>query len=206
MTIDKNLAENEWIVVILAVSIIPLLSLLVGDAIISLYIEGADILIQMISERVLFVFAALSLYFLLRYLLIFNEKLHSFINTRECLLYIIQVLILLVFIQMIVDSNEPTTYTLIYLLLNYLIAWEEEFLYRGIVPSLLKNVIRINFLILIIQGLIFTFIAHIESTFIDNLIYRFPLSLFLYQIKVKFNSIYYPVTIHAVWNIFLSYI
>ncbi|WP_210617224.1 CPBP family intramembrane glutamic endopeptidase [Mammaliicoccus lentus] len=206
MTIDKNLAKNEWIVIILAVSIIPLLSLLVGDAIISLYIEGADILIQMFSERVLFVFTALSLYFLLRYLLIFNEKLHSFINTKECLLYIIQVLIILVFIQMIVDSNEPTTYTLIYLLLNYLIAWEEEFLYRGIVPSLLKNVIRINFLILIIQGLIFTFIAHIESTFIDNLIYRFPLSLVLYQIKVKFNSIYYPVTIHAVWNIFLSYV
>lgn len=198
--------KNEWLIIVLSVSIIPLLSLLIGDALISLYIEGVGILIQMICERILFALSALSLYFLLRYLSIFNEKLHLFINTREFYKYIIQVFIILIFIQLIISSDEKITYTLIYLLLNYLIAWEEEFIYRGLVPSLLKNLTKFHFLILILQGLIFTFIGHIESSFIDNLIYRFPLSLILYQIKIKFNSLYYPVSIHALWNIFLSYV
>lgn len=203
---EKKLTKSEWFIIVLSVSVIPLLSILIGDAIISLYIEGADILIQMICERILFAFSATSLFFLLRYLLILNQKLYFFINKKECFLYIIQISVILIFVQLYIDSDEKIIYTFVYLVLNYLIAWEEEFVYRGLVPSILKNITINNFYILILQGLIFTFIAHLESTFIDNLMYRFPLSLILYQVKIKFNSIFYPTSIHAIWNILLSYI
>lgn len=45
-----------------------------------------------------------------------------------------------------------------------------------------------------------------DGIILENLIYRVPISIVLYGIRSKTDSIFLPTTIHALWNIMLDFI
>ena len=60
--------------------------------------------------------------------------------------------------------------------------------------------------ICLLQGIIFSFLGHMEESILDNLLYRLPLSIVLFVIRDKTGNILVSKTIHTLWNIVLDFI
>lgn len=201
-----RLNKFEYLVILAGVVILPLMSLLLGGAMVAMFFEGAEMLEMMYGERTLFLIVALIVLYFLKKINIVNIQSNQYISLKATVMYIVQCLIITLVVFNYFDKEKGLYYIIFFIILNYLVAWEEEFVYRLLVPELLKKHINSHVVICFLQAIIFTFIAHQDGTFIENLIYRIPLALVLYVAREKTGSIFLPTSIHAVWNIGLEYL
>lgn len=203
---DSNLRKFEIIIVLISVAFFPLLSIMLGDAIIALLLDRAGMLKMMLGERILFAGTSLLLWWILEKGKLINIRVKQFISYKQVGLYIIQITLITIFVFLYTTDYNSIIYILFFILVNFIIAWEEEFVYRLLVPEILKKLCSNFFIICLIQSLIFSYLGHMDGIILENLIYRVPISIVLYGIRSKTDSIFLPTTIHALWNIMLDFI
>lgn len=203
---DSNLRKYEIIIVLISVAFFPLLSIMLGDAIIALLLDRAGMLKMMLGERILFAGTSLLLWWILEKGKLINIRVKQFISYKQVGLYIIQITLITIFVFLYTTDYNSIIYILFFILVNFIIAWEEEFVYRLLVPEILKKLCSNFFIICLIQSLIFSYLGHMDGIVLENLIYRVPISIVLYGIRSKTDSIFLPTTIHALWNIMLDFI
>ncbi|MGV3041740.1 CPBP family intramembrane glutamic endopeptidase [Staphylococcus rostri] len=200
-----KLNKFEILIMLLATAFLPLLSLMIGDAVTSLLFERVDLLGMMFAERLLFALVALlilNIYLKIRFI---DIKVEQVISIRQLIKYSLMIIVISYLVYKFLATNQIYVYILAYISLNFLIAWEEELVYRLMVPKIIEKLFNNILIICLIQSLIFSFIGHPEQTFFDNLVYRFPLGILLYYMKQKTGKIFLPTLAHAIWNIILSY-
>lgn len=203
---DSNLRKYEIIIVLISVAFFPLLSIMLGDAIIALLLDRAGMLKMMLGERILFAGTSLLLWWILEKGKLINIGVKQFISYKQVGLYILQITLITIFVFLYTTDYNSIIYILFFILVNFIIAWEEEFIYRLLVPEILKKLCSNFFIICLIQSLIFSYLGHMDGIILENLIYRVPISIVLYGIRSKTDSIFLPTTIHALWNIMLDFI
>ena len=203
---DSNLRKFEIIIVLISVAFFPLLSIMLGDAIIALLLDRAGMLKMMLGERILFAGTSLLLWWILEKGKLINIRVKQFISYKQVGLYILQITLITIFVFLYTTDYNSIIYILFFILVNFIIAWEEEFVYRLLVPEILKKLCSNFFIICLIQSLIFSYLGHMDGFILENLIYRVPISIVLYGIRSKTDSIFLPTTIHALWNIMLDFI
>lgn len=203
---DSNLRKFEIIIVLISVAFFPLLSIMLGDAIIALLLDRAGMLKMMLEERILFAGTSLLLWWILEKGKLINIRVKQFISYKQVGLYILQITLITIFVFLYTTDYNSIIYILFFILVNFIIAWEEEFVYRLLVPEILKKLCSNFFIICLIQSLIFSYLGHMDGIILENLIYRVPISIVLYGIRSKTDSIFLPTTIHALWNIMLDFI
>lgn len=203
---DSNLRKFEIIIVLISVAFFPLLSIMLGDAIIALLLDRAGMLKMMLGERILFAGTSLLLWWILEKGKLINIRVKQFISYKQVGLYILQITLITIFVFLYTTDYSSIIYILFFILVNFIIAWEEEFVYRLLVPEILKKLCSNFFIICLIQSLIFSYLGHMDGIILENLIYRVPISIVLYGIRSKTDSIFLPTTIHALWNIMLDFI
>ena len=203
---DSNLRKFEIIIVLISVAFFPLLSIMLGDAIIALLLDRAGMLKMMLGERILFAGTSLLLWWILEKGKLINIRIKQFISYKQVGLYILQITLITIFVFLYTTDYNSIIYILFFILVNFIIAWEEEFVYRLLVPEILKKLCSNFFIICLIQSLIFSYLGHMDGIILENLIYRVPISIVLYGIRSKTDSIFLPTTIHALWNIMLDFI
>ena len=203
---DSNLRKFEIIIVLISVAFFPLLSIMLGDAIIALLLDRAGMLKMMLGERILFAGTLLLLWWILEKGKLINIRVKQFISYKQVGLYILQITLITIFVFLYTTDYNSIIYILFFILVNFIIAWEEEFVYRLLVPEILKKLCSNFFIICLIQSLIFSYLGHMDGIILENLIYRVPISIVLYGIRSKTDSIFLPTTIHALWNIMLDFI
>lgn len=203
---EEKLSFLEYILLIISIAIVPLCFILVGDALVSMIWPHPEMLFQMYAERILFMTVSLGVYSFLRKSQIINLKTKNISFVEHIIVYMVQILLIFMFIRVFLNINEDSVYLVLFIMLNYLIAWEEEFVYRLMIPNLLQKVFSSNIIIFFLQAIIFSYIGHIGSSFADNLIYRFSFSFLLYYLRCKTGNIICSTSLHALWNIFLNYI
>lgn len=203
---DSNLRKYEIIIVLISVAFFPLLSIMLGDAIIALLLDRAGMLKMMLGERILFAGTSLLLWWILEKGKLINIRVKQFISYKQVGLYIFQITLITIFVFLYTTDYNSIIYILFFILVNFIIAWEEEFIYRLLVPEILKKLCSNFFIICLIQSLIFSYLGHMDGIILENLIYRVPISIVLYGIRSKTDSIFLPTTIHALWNIMLDFI
>jgi membrane protein len=203
---DSNLRKFEIIIVLISVAFFPLLSIMLGDAIIALLLDRAGMLKMMLGERILFAGTSLLLWWILEKGKLINIRIKQFISYKQVGLYILQITLITIFVFLYTTDYNSIIYILFFILVNFIIAWEEEFVYRLLVPEILKKLCSNFFIICLIQSLIFSYLGHMDGIILENLIYRVPISIVLYGIRSKTDSIFLPTIIHALWNIMLDFI
>ena len=203
---DSNLRKFEIIIVLISVAFFPLLSIMLGDAIIALLLDRAGMLKMMLGERILFAGTSLLLWWILEKGKLINIRVKQFISYKQVGLYILQITLITIFVFLYTTDYNSIIYILFFILVNFILAWEEEFVYRLLVPEILKKLCSNFFIICLIQSLIFSYLGHMDGIILENLIYRVPISIVLYGIRSKTDSIFLPTTIHALWNIMLDFI
>lgn len=203
---DSNLRKFEIIIVLISVAFFPLLSIMLGDAIIALLLDRAGMLKMMLGERILFAGTSLLLWWILEKGKLINMRVKQFISYKQVGLYILQITLITIFVFLYTTDYNSIIYILFFILVNFIIAWEEEFVYRLLVPEIIKKLCSNFFIICLIQSLIFSYLGHMDGIILENLIYRVPISIVLYVIRSKTDSIFLPTTIHALWNIMLDFI
>ena len=203
---DSNLRKFEIIIVLISVAFFPLLSIMLGDAIIALLLDRAGMLKMMLGERILFAGTSLLLWWILEKGKLINIRVKQFISYKQVGLYILQITLITIFVFLYTTDYNSIIYILFFILVNFIIAWEEEFVYRLLVPEILKKLCSNFFIICLIQSLIFSYLGHMDGIILEKLIYRVPISIVLYGIRSKTDSIFLPTTIHALWNIMLDFI
>jgi membrane protein len=203
---DSNLRKFEIIIVLISVAFFPLLSIMLGDAIIALLLDRAGMLKMMLGERILFAGTSLLLWWILEKGKLINIRVKQFISYKQVGLYILQITLITIFVFLYTTDYNSIIYILFFILVNFIIAWEEEFVYRLLVPEIIKKLCSNFFIICLIQSLIFSYLGHMDGIILENLIYRVPISIVLYVIRSKTDSIFLPTTIHALWNIMLDFI
>lgn len=203
---DSNLRKFEIIIVLISVAFFPLLSIMLGDAIIALLLDRAGMLKMMLGERILFAGTSLLLWWILEKGKLINIRVKQFISYKQVGLYILQITLITIFVFLYTTDYNSIIYILFFILVNFIIAWEEEFVYRLLVPEILKKLCSNFFIICLIQSLIFSYLGHMDGIILENLIYRVPISIVLYGIRSKTDSIFLPTIIHALWNIMLDFI
>ena len=203
---DSNLRKFEIIIVLISVAFFPLLSIMLGDAIIALLLDRAGMLKMMLGERILFAGTSLLLWWILEKGKLINIRVKQFISYKQVGLYILQITLITIFVFLYTTDYNSIIYILFFILVNFIIAWEEEFVYRLLIPEILKKLCSNFFIICLIQSLIFSYLGHMDGIILENLIYRVPISIVLYGIRSKTDSIFLPTIIHALWNIMLDFI
>lgn len=99
-------------------------------------------------------------------------------------------------------SNEPMF--LYVVIINFIvIAFVEEFFFRGYVQQRLLRILG-PVASITISSALFAFILHSNMSFTDNLIYRMPVGLILGFIAYKSQSIWPAVNLHYGYNVLLS--
>ena len=161
---------------------------------------------MMLGERILFAGTSLLLWWILEKGKLINIRVKQFISYKQVGLYILQITLITIFVFLYTTDYNSIIYILFFILVNFIIAWEEEFVYRLLVPEILKKLCSNFFIICLIQSLIFSYLGHMDGIILENLIYRVPISIVLYGIRSKTDSIFLPTTIHALWNIMLDFI
>lgn len=114
------------------------------------------------------------------------------------------IVVILALISILLSSFGNVSERAIVILHFILIGYSEEILYRMIILDKMKSSYTILGSILI-TSLIFAFISHISEPFLDNLIIRFPLGIILAFLRIKFNNIWLPTIIHALYNVLVSF-
>lgn len=203
---DSNLRKFEIIIVLISVAFFPLLSIMLGDAIIALLLDRAGMLKMILGERILFAGTSLLLWWILEKGKLINIRVKQFISYKQVGLYILQITLITIFVFLYTTDYNSIIYILFFILVNFIIAWEEEFVYRLLIPEILKKLCSNFFIICLIQSLIFSYLGHMDGIILENLIYRVPISIVLYGIRSKTDSIFLPTIIHALWNIMLDFI
>ena len=203
---DSNLRKFEIIIVLISVAFFPLLSIMLGDAIIALLLDRAGMLKMILGERILFAGTSLLLWWILEKGKLINIRVKQFISYKQVGLYILQITLITIFVFLYTTDYNSIIYILFFILVNFIIAWEEEFVYRLLIPEILKKLCSNFFIICLIQSLIFSYLGHMDGIILENLIYRVPISIVLYGIRSKTDSIFLPTIIHALWNIMLDLI
>lgn len=80
------------------------------------------------------------------------------------------------------------------------VAISEEVILRSVIMHEMKNIISNNFLLCIINAIIFAFVYHSSEDFLSNLLVRVPLGFVLSYARLKSNDIYLPIALHWVYN------
>lgn len=83
---------------------------------------------------------------------------------------------------------------------NIPIAFCEEFWCKGVIFTQLKHIYKNNYIVIFISAMIFAFITHLEQSFLENLILRFPFGLVSGFIYYKTGKLLYPVLLHLLYN------
>ncbi|EOT39137.1 CPBP family intramembrane glutamic endopeptidase [Enterococcus columbae] len=201
-----RLSFGEYLFLTISVAIVPVCFILVGDALVSMMVHQADMLLQMYAERISFILVSLGIYIALSKSELIGVNERYIFSIGQLLSYTFQIILVFIILKLVSNGNKDNIYLIFFLILNYLIAWEEEFVYRYMIPKLLKEIFCSNKIIYILQAIIFVYIGHMGDSLIDNLIYRIPLSFFLYYLKDKTGNIIYSTSLHSVWNIIINYI
>lgn len=201
-----NLHKHEVVVILIATAIFPLLSLILGDALVALLLGNAGMLKMMFGERIIFAMTALFLWWELNKTGLIRIKTKQIFSFKQVSILIISVILITIYVFLFTEKYISAIYIFLFIVLNFLIAWEEEFVYRLLVPEILKILFRNFFIICLLQGIIFSYLGHMEESILDNLLYRLPLSIVLFVIRNKTGNILLSTTIHALWNIVLDFI
>lgn len=87
---------------------------------------------------------------------------------------------------------------------NLFVAIGEEFVARACLFYLLRKIISNEKLIMLISAIIFVFVFHSNSSLIDNLVWRLPVTILLVFVYSKTNSVINCSIIHMTYNVFVS--
>lgn len=160
----------------------------------------------MFGERTSFAITSIFLWKMLNKIGLINVEVKQFISFNQVTTYTLQMICATVCIHIFTTKYSLIVYILFFIVLNFLIAWEEEFVYRLLIPEILQKLFISSFVVCLLQSLIFGYLGHMEGTILDNLVYRVPLAIVLYQIRSKTGSILLSTTLHAFWNIVLDFV
>ena len=99
-------------------------------------------------------------------------------------------------------NNINTVFNLLHILNCFSIALSEETFFRGI---LLRRFARLwgKYTAIVLTSVIFSFAGHPDAIFLENLIWRFPVSLTLSYLYTRKDNLFLPVSIHMFLNLFL---
>lgn len=85
---------------------------------------------------------------------------------------------------------------------HLIIATCEEYLFRYIILNILDKSMT-KYQSIVVNSLLFSLILHLNYSFIDNLLFRFPLSLLLCMISKKYG-LKYSIATHWLYNLVVS--
>lgn len=156
---NRNLSKIEIIVILLSAAFIPLMSLLIGAAIFSIFIDAPNMITQMYGERLFFAVSAVILWYILNKINIIDICKKELLTIKSFNLYIVQILIIGFVLYYFKVSEDNLIMIAFFVILNYLIAWEEELVYRLLIPRMLEMLVKNLFIICLFQGLIFTYMG-----------------------------------------------
>lgn len=86
----------------------------------------------------------------------------------------------------------------------FFVAIAEEVILRSIIMDELQHFTANRLLLCLINGAIFAFIYHSSEDVASNLFVRVPLGFALSIVRMKSNSVYPAVTLHWLYNMFIS--
>lgn len=85
---------------------------------------------------------------------------------------------------------------------HFVIATCEEYLFRYIILNILDKSMT-KYQSIIVNSLLFSLILHLNYSFIDNLLFRFPLSIILCVISKRYG-LKYSIATHWIYNLVVS--
>lgn len=189
----------EKLTLLIALTFFPVLAQLIGAAILGYYSPEAGEEILFLAERIAFLTALLVLAYLYHQLQVINIY-----YTRASKVGQIGVMSLLLISAILLADRENSLLSFTWIILiNILIAWQEELLYRFLIPKFLTLITNSQKYIMLIQGLLFAFLGHLDGQFLTNSFIRLPLGLLFYWIYRQSNHLILPIALHAAWNILL---
>lgn len=131
-----NLHKHEVVVILIATAIFPLLSLILGDALVALLLGNAGMLKMMFGERIIFAMTALFLWWELNKTGLIRIKTKQIFSFKQVSILIISVILITIYVFLFTEKYISAIYIFLFIVLNFLIAWEEEFVYRLLVPEI----------------------------------------------------------------------
>lgn len=97
--------------------------------------------------------------------------------------------------------NHSETTIVILALQTLAVAINEEIWIRGILLTHLRQIRVPPVWAILITGIVFGFITHLNEPFMDNLLWRFPGGLLLGYIALKTNRLSIPIMLHYLNNV-----
>lgn len=109
--------------------------------------------------------------------------------------------IIILSMNLIVFKKLDFNNAILLILHNVVIAISEEFLSRGCITNVLMRIFKSDIMVMCVNILIFVFLFHSGATFLENLIYRLPISIVLIVVYMKSKNLTTPITIHLTYNV-----
>lgn len=104
----------------------------------------------------------------------------------------------------IMHTQQYSKHIFFLIVQNFFVAAGEEFVARGCLFYLLRKIVKKESTVIIISTIIFVFIFHSNSSIVDNLIWRLPITILLSIVYSKTQSIVNSGIIHMTYNVIVS--
>lgn len=117
-----NLHKHEVVVILIATAIFPLLSLILGDALVALLLGNAGMLKMMFGERIIFALTALFLWWELNKTGLIRIKTKQIFSFKQVSILIISVILITIYVFLFTEKYISAIYIFLFIVLNFLIA------------------------------------------------------------------------------------
>lgn len=87
---------------------------------------------------------------------------------------------------------------------NIFVSFGEEFIARGCMFAQLRKIYPKDWFVLCVSTLIFVFVFHSDASFLENLIWRLPVSVLLTLTYYKTKKLTVPIALHFTYNVIMS--
>lgn len=204
----RQLQLKSWELTILIISFafLPVAFQMAGASLFAIIYPKLSVSLSFLAERLGFLLVAIGLFILLKKLQLLKVNLNDVFPLSHLSWYLFYGITVLIIIPLVSTERESLLATLFWVLTNLLIAWQEELVYRYMIPRLLAIKLKSELVILILQSLIFTFIAHLDGDWLSSLLIRFPLGMLFYFTYKKSGHFLLPTLLHCTWNLFIIYV
>lgn len=189
----NSYSKIESIFLCLALTILAVFILNVGSLFMILLPIANSNKLQLIGAGVSMILGFILIPILvLKSLIGFNYSILNIFNLKRFLIYTIIIFIVLSLCSINIEE----------IIHPFIVATCEEFLFRGLMFSLLLNKFT-KFKSIVIGSLIFSLLLHLNGNFVGNFLTKFPSSIILYLVRDKFGLPEAIIT-HWLYNLFIT--
>jgi len=116
-------------------------------------------------------------------------------------LVIIPISIITMYVYVFNFSDIDNTTLVILSLQTLFVAFSEEFWARGLMYYFINKIFKKPIVVVLTTSIVFAFVTHSSRSFLENLIFRLPCSIFITFLYYKTKRLSYPIAFHFIYNI-----